>query len=328
MEESQIFRIDHYLGKETVQNILAFRFGNGIFEPVWNRRYVDHVQITVAETVGVEKRGAYYDNAGALRDMVPNHIMQLVSLTAMEPPISFAADPVHSEQAKVLNSIAHMNPHEILSNAIRGQYGPSENLQPPLPAYRAEPSVNPQSQTETFVAMKLAIDNWRWSGVPFYIRTGKRMPKRVTEITIQFRRPPMTLFRETAVARFSPNTLVMHIQPNEGISLRFEAKVPGPVVQLNPVEMKFAYADYFGKSCQTGYETLLYDAMIGDGTLFQRADMIENGWAVVSRILEGWKDAPPKNFPNYPAGSWGPEDASDLLHRDGREWAQERALSS
>jgi glucose-6-phosphate 1-dehydrogenase len=318
VKETQIYRIDHYLGKETVQNIMAFRFGNGIFEPIWNRRYVDHVQITVAETVGVEKRGAYYDNAGALRDMVPNHIMQLVSLTAMEPPNSFAADPVHNEQAKALSAIARWKPEEVLTNVVRGQYGESNDKH--LPAYRAEPNVAPNSTTETFVAMKLAIDNWRWSGVPFYLRTGKRMARRVTEVTIRFRRPPLTLFRETAVAELSPNTLVMHIQPDEGISLRFEAKVPGPVVQLNPVEMKFAYADYFGRTCQTGYETLLYDSMIGDATLFQRADMIEAGWEVVTPILEVWAETPSEDFPNYPAGSWGPAASNTLLLRDGREW--------
>jgi glucose-6-phosphate 1-dehydrogenase len=320
MREDQIYRIDHYLGKETVQNIMAFRFGNGIFEPIWNRRYIDHIQITVAETVGVEKRGGYYEHAGAARDMVPNHILQLVSLTAMEPPISLSADPVHNEQSKVLSAISIYRPEDVLTHAVRGQYGPSEDDGPQLAGYRQEPLVDPESVTETYVALKLMIDNWRWADVPIYVRTGKRMPRRVTEIAIHFRRAPFVLFRQTAVERLAPNILIMHIQPKEGISLRFEAKIPGPLVQLEPVEMSFAYADYFGRHSQTGYETLLYDAMLGDGTLFQRADMIESGWNVIKPVLEVWGAIRPDTFPNYPAGSWGPERADEMLARDGRAW--------
>jgi glucose-6-phosphate 1-dehydrogenase len=320
LTEDQIYRIDHYLGKETVQNILAFRFGNGIFEPIWNRRYIDHVQVTVAETLGVERRGAYYDQAGALRDMVPNHIMQLISLTAMEPPISFEADPVHDEQVKVLHAVQALKPEYVPDHVVRGQYGQSSKGVPFMPAYRAESSVAEDSRSETFVAMKLWIDSWRWAGVPFYLRTGKRMPKRVTEIAIQFRRAPFVLFRQTAVEQLAPNELVMHIQPDEGISLRFEAKVPGPAVRLGPVDMKFEYADYFGKGCRTGYETLLYDCMVGDATLFQRADMVEAGWSIVAPVLKAWENTPPEDFPNYPAGSWGPRDADLLLQRDGRTW--------
>jgi glucose-6-phosphate 1-dehydrogenase len=318
--ESQIYRIDHYLGKETVQNILAFRFANGIFEPIWNRRYIDHVQITVAETVGVESRGSYYDTAGALRDMVPNHIMQLISLTAMEPPISFRPDAVRDEQAKILHAIQPLTSEEVLSRTIRGQYGPGVEDSHRVPGYRQEEDVPPDSKTETFVAMKLAIDNWRWADVPFYLRTGKRLAAQTTEILIQFRRAPFVLFRDTAVENLMPNQLVLHIQPQEGISLQFAAKVPGPIMRLGAVDMNFNYADYFGTQPSTGYERLLHDCMIGDATLFQRADMVEAGWCVVSPVLDVWKALPPRTFPNYPSGSWGPKDADELLERDGRHW--------
>jgi glucose-6-phosphate 1-dehydrogenase len=320
LRENQVYRIDHYLGKETVQNILAFRFANGIFEPVWNRRYVDHVQVTVAEELGVELRGGYYDTAGALRDMVPNHIFQLITLTAMEPPISFDAQAVHDEQTKILRAIQPLTPEQVLTHAVRGQYGEGAIDGKQVPAYRAEPNVPPLSTTETFVAMALSIDNWRWAGVPFYIRTGKRLPKRVTEIVIRFRRPPFVLFRKTSVEKIQSNELVLSIQPNEGISLSFEAKVPGPVVRLGAVNMDFQYADYFGSTPSTGYETLLYDCMKGDPTLFQRADMVEAAWTVVQPILDVWKALPPRDFPNYPAGTWGPEQAQELLRHDGREW--------
>jgi len=319
--ENQIYRIDHYLGKETVQNILAFRFANGIFEPVWNRRYIDHVQISVGETVGVEGRGSYYDTAGALRDMVPNHIMQLISLTSMEPPISFRADAVRDEQAKILHAIQPMSSEEVLTRTVRGQYG--EGTTPDghrVPGYRQEEDVPRDSRTETFVAMKLMIDNWRWADVPFYLRTGKRLPSRNTHVVIQFRRAPFVLFRDTPVENLMPNQLVMHIQPEEGISLRFAAKVPGPQMRLGPVDMNFEYADYFGQQPSTGYERLLHDCMIGDATLFQRADMVEAGWCVVSPVLDVWKALPPRNFPNYPAGTWGPKEADELLERDGRRW--------
>ncbi len=320
LTEDQIYRIDHYLGKETVQNILVFRFSNGIFEPIWNRRYIDHVQITVAETLGVEQRGGYYDQAGALRDMVPNHILQLVTLTAMEPPVSFGADAVRDEQAKILHALQPRVPEDVLARTVRGQYGEGVVDGSVVPAYRAEANVRPDSNTETYVACKLAIDNWRWADVPFYLRTGKRMAKRVTEVAIQFRRAPFVLFRDTSVGPLSPNLLVMHIQPDEGISLRFGAKVPGPILDLGAVNMDFRYTDYFGSEPSTGYERLLYDCMIGDATLFQRADMVEAGWAVVQPVLDVWTALPARNFPNYPAGSWGPKEADDLMARDQRQW--------
>jgi glucose-6-phosphate 1-dehydrogenase len=318
--EKQIYRIDHYLGKETVQNILAFRFANGIFEPIWNRRYIDHVQISVSETVGVEQRGSYYDTAGALRDMVPNHIMQLISLTAMEPPISFHANAVRDEQAKILHAIQPISAEDVLSKTIRGQYGSGTIGGEHVPGYREEEDVPAESRTETFVAMKLRIDNWRWADVPFYLRTGKRLAAQNTHIVIQFRRAPFILFRDTPVENLMPNQLVLHIQPEEGISLQFAAKVPGPIMRLGAVDMNFEYADYFGTQPSTGYERLLHDCMIGDQTLFQRADMVEAGWCVVSPLLDVWKALPPRNFPNYAAGTWGPKDAEELLERDGRHW--------
>jgi len=320
LREDQVYRIDHYLGKETVQNILAFRFANGIFEPVWNRRYVDHVQVTVAEELGVELRGDYYEHAGALRDMVPNHIFQLITLTAMEPPISFDAQAVHDEQTKILRAIQPLNPERVLDHAVRGQYGDGVMDGKSVPGYRTEPNVNPASTTETFVALALNIDNWRWAGVPFYLRTGKRLAERSTEIVIRFRRPPFVLFRKTSVEKIAPNELVINIQPDEGISLSFEAKVPGPIVQLGAVNMDFQYSDYFGTRPSTGYETLLYDCMMGDPTLFQRADMVEASWTIVQPILDLWKALPPRDFPNYASGSWGPEQAQELLRREGREW--------
>jgi glucose-6-phosphate 1-dehydrogenase len=318
--EKQIYRIDHYLGKETVQNILAFRFANGIFEPIWNRRYIDHVQISVAETVGVEQRGSYYDTAGALRDMVPNHIMQLISLTAMEPPISFHANAVRDEQAKILHAIQPLTAEEVLTKTVRGQYGSGTIGGEHVPGYREEEDVPADSRTETFVAMKLLIDNWRWADVPFYLRTGKRLAAQNTHIVIQFRRAPFVLFRDTPVENLMPNQLVLHIQPEEGISLQFAAKVPGPIMRLGAVDMNFEYADYFGTQPSTGYERLLHDCMIGDQTLFQRADMVEAGWCVVSPLLDVWKALPPRAFPNYSAGTWGPKDAEELLERDGRHW--------
>jgi glucose-6-phosphate 1-dehydrogenase len=320
LHEHQIYRIDHYLGKETVQNILVFRFANGIFEPIWNRRYIDHVQITVSETVGVEERGGYYDETGALRDMVPNHIFQLITLTAMEPPISFEADAVRDEQTKILRALQPLSPEEVLMRTVRGQYGEGGIDNEHAPAYRMEPHVAPNSRTETFVALKLLIDNWRWADVPFYLRTGKRLPQRVTEVAIQFKRAPFMLFRKTSVDQLTPNLLLLHIQPNEGISLRFGAKVPGPLVRLGSVNMDFRYADYFGSTPSTGYERLLYDCMTGDATLFQRADMVEAGWNVVAPILDVWKALPPRDFPNYATGTWGPKEADELLERDGRQW--------
>ncbi|HSS76095.1 MAG TPA: glucose-6-phosphate dehydrogenase [Thermoanaerobaculia bacterium] len=320
LAETQIFRIDHYLGKETVQNIMAFRFGNGIFEPIWNRRYVDHVQITVAETVGVEGRGSYYEEAGALRDMVQNHMFQLLALTAMEPPVSFAADVVRDERVKVLSAIRPFTDEDVLRFTVRGQYGEGVMNDERVVGYRAEKSVAPNSNTETFAALEIFIDNWRWADVPFYLRTGKRLPKRATEIAIQFKRAPLMLFRDTPVERLSPNLLVLHIQPDEGISLRFEGKVPGPQMRLGTVRMHFEYADYFGAQPHTGYETLLYDCMLGDTTLFHRTDMVETGWRVVTPILDVWKALAPRNFPNYAANTWGPKEADELIQKDGRKW--------
>jgi glucose-6-phosphate 1-dehydrogenase len=317
--EKQIYRIDHYLGKETVQNILAFRFANGIFEPIWNRRYIDHVQITVAETVGVEGRGNYYEEAGALRDMVQNHMFQLLALTAMEPPISFAPDSVRDERVKVLCAIKPLDHEDVLHYTVRGQYGSGEMNGEHVPGYREEESVAPASNVETFVALELFVENWRWAGVPFYLRTGKRLPRRVSEIAIQFKRAPFVLFRETPVEQLNPNLLVIRIQPEEGISLRFEGKVPGPVMQLGTVKMDFRYADYFGTTPSTGYETLLYDVMTADSTLFHRSDMVEVGWRVVTPILDVWKAITPRNFPNYAAGTWGPKEADELI-KDGRKW--------
>ena len=323
MEEKQIYRIDHYLGKETVQNILVFRFSNGIFEPIWNRRYIKHVEITVAETVGVETRGGYYETSGALRDMVPNHIFQLVTLIGMEPPISFDADAVRDEQVKILRAIPPFPPEEVLSRTARGQYGEGTVAGKHLLAYRSEGKVSPTSNQQTFVAMKLMIDNWRWADVPIYLRTGKALPKRVTEIVIHFRRAPFVLFRHTAIDQLMQNRLILHIQPDEGISLRFGAKVPGPTMKLGTVDMDFSYATRFGSTHSTGYERLIYDCMAGDATLFQRADMVEAAWGVVQPVLDVWQALPPRNFPNYPAGSWGPREADDLLARDERHWTNE-----
>jgi glucose-6-phosphate 1-dehydrogenase len=322
LKESQIYRIDHYLGKETVQNILVFRFGNGIFEHIWNHHYIDHVQITVAETVGVESRGGFYEGVGAMRDMVQNHLFQLLAMIAMEPPVSFEADAVRDEKSKLLKAIQPLSSEAVLTQAVRGQYGAGriheKNLN--LLAYRSEPRVALNSSTETYAALKLTIDNWRWANVPFYLRTGKRLPKRVTEIAVQFKQVPSLLFRQTSIDRLTPNFLIIRIQPSEGIHLQFGAKVPGPRVMMSGVEMDFCYANYFGTTPSTGYETLLYDCMIGDATLFQRSDNVELGWSVVEPILDVWSALPPRDFANYDAGSWGPADADALLARDGRQW--------
>ncbi len=323
LRERQIYRIDHYLGKETVQNIMVMRFANSIFEPIWNRRYIDHVQITAAEDVGVERRGPYYESSGALRDMVPNHLFQLLSLITMEPPVSFGADAVRDEQAKVLRAVQVPSPEDVLSRMARGQYAAGTVDGETVPAYRDEALVAPDSKTETFVAMKLNIDNWRWADVPFYLRTGKRLPKRTTEIVIQFRQAPFILFRNTAVDQLTTNRLAIHIQPKEGISLQFGAKVPGPVMKLGSVNMDFDYSEYFGSKVETGYERLLLDCMIGDATLFQRADMVEAGWALIQPVLDVWKALPPRSFPNYQAGTWGPKEADELMERDGRSWVND-----
>jgi glucose-6-phosphate 1-dehydrogenase len=320
LTEKQIYRIDHYLGKETVQNVMVFRFTNNIIEPLWNRNYVDHIQITAAETVGVEHRGGFYETAGALRDMVPNHLFQLMTMTAMEPPISFDADEVRNKQAEVLHAIQPLSPEDVLKNMVRGQYDEGIVDGQHVVGYRHEPDVAPDSNTDTFVALKLQIDNWRWAGVPFYLRTGKRLAQRATEIVIQFRRTPFVLFRNTTVKNLETNRLVIHIQPDEGISLSFGAKVPGSVMRLGLVNMDFDYKTYFGAEHGTGYERLLRDCMAGDATLFQRADMVEAGWSVIQPIIDVWHALPARGFPNYAAGSWGPVEAEELLERDGRSW--------
>jgi glucose-6-phosphate 1-dehydrogenase len=308
LRESQIYRIDHYLGKETVQNILAFRFANGIFEPVWNRRYVDHVQMTVAEEEGIGSRGAYYDKSGALRDIVQNHMFQLLTLVAMEPPISFHAEDVRDEKVKVLHAIPPMTDAEVRRYVVRGQYE----------GYRSEKNVADDSATETFVALRLTIDNWRWAGVPFYLRTGKRLRRRVTGVSIHFKSAPFMLFRETPVKRTNPNVLELRIQPDECISLSFDAKVPGPLERLETVTMEFEYQRHFKTEPTTGYETLLFDAMTGDQTLFHRMDMVEAGWQAVDPVLEHWQRS--RDLPAYQAGSWGPDEADLLIEQDGRAW--------
>jgi glucose-6-phosphate 1-dehydrogenase len=318
LDERQVYRIDHYLGKETVQNIMVFRFANGIFEPLWNREHIDHIQITVAEKVGVEHRAAFYEKTGALRDMVPNHLFQLLSMTAMEPPNNFAAEAVRTEKTKVLEA-AHLlgDPR---SAAVRGQYTYGQIDGQPHIAYREEPGVDPESDTETYVAMKLAVDNWRWAGMPFYLRTGKSLAKRASQVVVQFKRAPFVMFRETQVGRMFANRMIIHIQPDEGVSLEFGAKIPGPKVNLGKVSMTFKYQDYFDSAPATGYETLVYDAMIGDATLFQRADAVEAGWQVVQPLLDHWCSSAPERFELYPAGCSGPRIADALLEDDGRRW--------
>ncbi|MFN2445035.1 MAG: glucose-6-phosphate dehydrogenase [Vicinamibacterales bacterium] len=320
MNERQIYRIDHYLGKETVQNILVFRFGNGIFEPVWNRRYIDHVQITVAETLGVETRGAYYDQTGALRDMVPNHLFQLLTFTAMEPPSSFSATALHNEQVKVLDAVEPLTANDCGTTTLRARYEAGMMDEQAVQGYREEPRVSPSSATETYAAFRLSVDNWRWAGVPFYLRTGKRLAAKRSEVVIQFRDPPLALFRHASVELpVAANRLVLSIQPEESISLELAAKMPGPSIVIEPVHMRFKYADYFGIDRQTGYETLLYDAMTGDRTLFKRSDMIDRGWAIVQPILDAWQ-AGACGLATYRAGTDGPREADELMRRDGRAW--------
>lgn len=316
--ESQIYRIDHYLGKETVQNILALRFGNTIFEPLWNRNYIDQIQITAAESVGIEGRGGYFETAGTLRDMVQSHILQLVALTAMEPPVSFDSNSVHDEKVKVLRAIRLMTREDVRADAIRGQYGAGNSMI----GYRQEERVAPDSCTETYVAMRLRIDNWRWAGVPFFVRTGKRLPRRVTEIMIQFKHVPHPLFAQEASQNVEPNVLAIRIQPDEGVNLKFAAKQPGQTTQLRDVKMDFMYKEAFGTAPGEAYETLLVDAMRGDSTLFNRRDEVEAAWTLMMPILDTWQDSAPPAFPNYPAGSWGPEAANELMVRYGRRWRE------
>lgn len=321
-EERNLYRIDHYLGKETVQNILAFRFGNGIFEPLWNRRYVNHVQITAAESIGVEGRGGYYQEAGALRDMIQNHLLQVMATVAMEPPASYDADTVRDERARLLRAIPPPKPHEVDEVAVNGQYGPAAVGGQRLAGFREEPGVDAESQTDTYAAMTLFIENWRWAGIPFYVRTGKRLPRRVTDIAIQFNRAPLALFQKEAATADTaqwPNLLVLRIQPEEGISLRFLSKQPGAGMALRPVTMDFNYGSSFGARSPSAYETLLADALDGDATLYTRQDMVDASWNVVQPVLDHWQSRR-ASFPNYEAGSWGPRESDEMLARRGHRW--------
>ena len=316
LKEEQIYRIDHFLGKETVQNIMALRFANGLFEPIWNRDRIDHVQITVAESIGVETRGKFYEATGALRDMIPNHLFQLVAMVAMEPPVSFQAEDIRAKKAEMFRAIQPLG----LTDVVRGQYDAGAVQGEQVPAYRREANVAPDSNIETYAAMRLKIDNWRWAGVPFYLRTGKRLNIRSSEIAIRFKQAPYALFRDTPVDELDADWLILRIQPDEGIRLRFNAKRPGPAMNLESVSMRFNYKDYFQQAPAVGYETLIYDCLIGDATLFQRADQVEAAWALVEPVLEGWQNTNPRHFPNYAAGSEGPIAANDLLAKDGRSW--------
>jgi glucose-6-phosphate 1-dehydrogenase len=316
--ERQIFRIDHYLGKETVQNLVAMRFGNAIFEPIWNRNHIDHVQITVAEDIGVEGRGKFYEEAGTTRDIVQNHLLQLLMVMAMEPPVAFNADEVRDEKVKVLRSLKPIRGEDVAKLTVRGQYGPGNFAGKPVPGYRQEPNVSATSVIETFVAMRIEIDNWRFAGVPIYIRAGKRLTKRVTEISVHFKEVPHALLAQQGPV--DPDVLAIRIQPDEGIGLRFVAKVPGPTMTLRPVTMDFRYGSTFGGSGPEAYERLILDAMLGDPTLFARTDEVNAAWRFITPILDAWSKAPPPQLPGYPSGTWGPAAATDLIERDGRSW--------
>ncbi|HEY6951012.1 MAG TPA: glucose-6-phosphate dehydrogenase [Bacteroidota bacterium] len=320
--EAQIYRIDHYLGKETVQNILAFRFANALLEPIWDRRYIDHVQITVAENIGVEHRGPYYEKAGALRDMIQNHLMQILCLIAMEPMVSFKADEIRNKKVDVLHAVRPIEPGNVHLVAARGQYGPGWFKGQRVAGYRSEPGVAADSSSETFAALKLFVDNWRWQDVPFYLRTGKRMSFKYSEVVIQLRPVPHQAFPLSAIRDIHPNRLTIRIQPEEGISVRFQAKQPGPAIRLRPVDMRFSYKEAFGDSSPEAYETLLLDVIRGDATLFMRDDQVEAAWSIIMPVLEAWEGTPPIDFPNYQSGTWGPESAELLIAQDGRSWLQ------
>jgi glucose-6-phosphate 1-dehydrogenase len=319
LSESQIYRIDHYLGKETVQNLLVFRFANSIFESIWNQKNIDQVQITVAEDIGIGSRGAFWEETGLLRDIMQNHMMQLLSLVAMEPPVSMSAHAIQDEKVKVLQAIRPITQEDFASNVIRGQYGPGLINGKNVVGYREEQGVNPQSNMETYAAMKLFIDNWRWAGVPFYLRGGKRLPKKGTEIAVIFKDAPGILFKQEGVKQ-EPNVLTMRIQPDEGIAMRINCKVPGPSGPVQPVKMDFRYGSYFGQSPPEAYERLIWDCMLGDSTLFARVDEVEQSWKLVTPILDYWAANPAQNFPNYASGSWGPAEADAMMKKDGRIW--------
>ena len=320
LQERQIYRIDHYLGKETAQNLLVFRLGNAIFEPIWNRRYIDHVQLTVAESIGVEGRGAFYETAGAFRDVIQNHMFMLLALIAMEPPTSLEGEAIRNEKVKLLRSIHLLTPEEVLADTVRGQYGEGIVNGKKVPGYRQEPKVNPNSTVETFAAMKLGIQNWRWAGVPFYLRSGKRLPRRTSTIVMRFKTPPLSLFASNEADPIAPNYLVFRIQPEEGIALQVRAKIPGPTICTRSVKLDFGYDQFGDRPPTTGYEKLLYDCMVGDASLFHRSDVVEAAWEAASPILAAWNNNPPTDFPNYAAGTWGPEAAARLIERDKHHW--------